>query len=491
MKAQPAPSSALPPAPPPSSPAPAAGAAAPLATKAAAFLALVVIQVTLALVYKAAQDPTGAYAFDPAAILCVAELVKLALSLAFFARERLALPLATRERERAEARARAAAAVATAPRSGGGSAGGGGGGGDDDDDDDDRNGGKDGAAALAIADAPSDAMGAARGAGAGGGAGALFAELRETFLDQAGLAASSPPESRAIRWVCAGLAAAYCVNNQMTFVLLQWADGANVNLIKGGASLVSTLMLRFALQRRFSSAQWSAVCLQVCGLVVAQFGATCTNTPLLSTATYALLLLSLTITSYTSVVNDKVLKEQRCSLHVVNAVLYAFGVALNFALLAVAGKGAGRLFVGFDRLSTYPVLLCNALIGIAVTAVYKYTDATMKTFGSACATSVLMLINVAVYGMPLKIVVVMGCLTVFIATHQYSTTGLPAVVSAVSVAPAAAAALPAAAASMPPSSEAAAAAAASASAPAAEESEADAEVPSRLLETRSLLARAV
>ena len=301
---------------------------------------------------------------------------------------------------------------------------------------------------MAIADAGPGAVG---GAGASAhvhgspsllGPGGALAELREAFLDQAGLAASSLPESRAIRWVCAGLAAAYCVNNQMTFVLLQWADGANVNLIKGGASLVSTLMLRFALQRRFSAAQWSAVCLQVCGLVVAQFGATCTNTPVLAPATYALLLLSLTITSYTSVANDKLLKEQRCSLHVVNAVLYAFGVVLNFALLAVAGKGAGRLLVGFDRLSTYPVLLCNALIGIAVTAVYKYTDATMKTFGSACATSVLMLINVAVYGVPLKIVVVMGCLTVFIATHQYSTSGLPAAPPASAPAAASAASAP-------------------------------------------------
>ena len=86
----------------PASAAPAAPAppAVPLATKAAAFLALVAIQVTLALVYKAAQDPAGNYAFDPAAILCVAELVKLLLSLAFFARERLAMAPAARDRER-------------------------------------------------------------------------------------------------------------------------------------------------------------------------------------------------------------------------------------------------------------------------------------------------------------------------------------------------------------------------------------------------------
>ena len=227
-----------------------------------------------------------------------------------------------------------------------------------------------------------------------------------------------------VPWVCAGLAAAYCINNQFTFVLLQWADGANFNLIKGCSSVVSTLMLHFGLSRRFSSPQWSAVWLQVCGLVVAQFAATCTNTPVLEAATYLLLFISVCITSLSSVVNDKVLKDQKASLHVINAVLYFFGVVFNGTVLVFAGGGAARLFSGFDRFSTYPVLMCNALIGIAVTAVYKYTDATMKTFASACVTSVLMLINVLFNGVPLKVAVVMGCVTVFLATHLYATNGI-------------------------------------------------------------------
>ena len=418
--------SAAPPPPPP----------ATLLQKAGAFLSLVIIQVTLALVYKISQDPaSGEYSFDPAAILTVAEGVKLALSLAFFAYEHLAMAPAARECERLDARARAAAAARAAAGEecdGGGDSGGDGGGvgGASDDErclaraDDESlvgyNGGDgDRATVSVISAATTDGLGAGAPAPRGP-LGVQLAGLRDTFLDQAGLLASSSPQSRAIRWVCAGLAVAYCANNQLTFVLLQQADGANVNLIKGGASIVSTLMLRYFLDRRFSAVQWSAVCLQVCGLLVAQFGASCNNTPVLAAWTYLILIVSLCITSLTSVFNDKLLKEQRCSLHVINAVLYSFGVVFNLTLLAIFGRGVRSFFAGFDRASTYPVLLCNALIGIAVTAVYKYTDATMKTFGSACATSVLMIVSVLFYGASVKIVVIMGCLTVFIATHLYS-----------------------------------------------------------------------
>jgi hypothetical protein len=105
---------------------------------------------------------------------------------------------------------------------------------------------------------------------------------------------------------CLVLAVLYAMNNSLVFIIFQFADGANINLIKGGSSVVSTLMLRYGLGRDFSGIQWAAVLLQVCGLVVAQFGASCTNTPILALGVYAGLFVSLTITAFCSVVNEKV-----------------------------------------------------------------------------------------------------------------------------------------------------------------------------------------
>lgn len=194
----------------------------PVSLKLTAFASLVVIQVGLALVYKAAQDSKGNYAFDTGSIMLVAELVKTLMSAAFFFSE------------------------------------------------------------LRSNDPTSTAHTAV-----------------DAFKSQVTASPTLPG-------FCLGLAVLYCINNQFTFILLQWADAANFNLIKGGASVVATLMLRFGLGRDFSSVQYAACALQCFGLITAQFGATCTNTPVLSSATYSLLLVSLTITSLCSVINEKV-----------------------------------------------------------------------------------------------------------------------------------------------------------------------------------------
>jgi hypothetical protein len=95
---------------------------------------------------------------------------------------------------------------------------------------------------------------------------------------------------------CVVLAALYALNNNITFLLFRWADGANINLVKGGSSFISTVLLRFAFQRDFTEVQWVAIGLQVCGLLVSQFGANSNEVPALAPVAYAVLLGSVTIT---------------------------------------------------------------------------------------------------------------------------------------------------------------------------------------------------
>jgi hypothetical protein len=167
----------------------------------------------------------------------------------------------------------------------------------------------------------------------------------------------------------------------------------------------------------------------VCGLAISQFGATGTNAPLLSLGSYAVLIISLTITSICSVYNDKVLKDHAdvASLHTVNALLYAVGALLNglvYLFSSSSTMARPSFFSGFERPFTWIVLFFNTVIGIVVSAVYKYADATIKTFASACATSVLLLINIIANNQEFKIVVVLACITVFIATYLYATNSV-------------------------------------------------------------------
>lgn len=217
------------------------------------------------------------------------------------------------------------------------------------------------------------------------------------------------------------LAALYCVNNNIAFFVFRLADGANINLIKSGRSFLSALMLRFSLGRSISRVQWSAIFLQIFGLIVAQFGATCTDRPILPGYAYILLFISLLISSLCGVWNDHILKDgsRNTSMHTINILLYSFGFIFNSATYICIADPSKYFFSGFQRTSTYLVLLCQSLFGVAVSAVYKFSDATVKTFALSCATSILMFINIVAFGAHFSLVATMGCLTVFAATHLY------------------------------------------------------------------------
>lgn len=227
-------------------------------------------------------------------------------------------------------------------------------------------------------------------------------------------------------WRTALLAAFYCLNNNIAFALFRVADGANINLIKSGGSIVSALLLWVVLKRQLSRTQWSALWLQVFGLVVAQFGPTCTNTPILQPYAYGLLLVSLLNSAGCAVWNDHMLKCKQykaVSMHVINMSLYAFGFLLNGAILfySLGPPNEGNIFSGFDRPETSLVLICQSSFGLAISAVYKYADAVVKTFALSCATSILLMIDLLFFGAQFSLVASMGCLVVFLATHLYVT----------------------------------------------------------------------
>lgn len=224
---------------------------------------------------------------------------------------------------------------------------------------------------------------------------------------------------------CLTLALLYALNNNASFILFQWADGANINLVKGGSSFISTLLLRVGFGREFTEVQWVAVCLQVCGLVVSQFGANANDVPALMPMAYLVLLASVTVTSVCSVVNDALLKStsSTASMHTLNMLMYAGGVVFNGFAFFVTGGTVWTLFQGLDSIRTWPVLVLNTVIGIIISALYKYADATTKTFASACAVCLLYFLDFATTGKRLRIVVIMGCMTVFLATHLFVQWG--------------------------------------------------------------------
>jgi hypothetical protein len=269
-----------------------------------AFVALVVLQVFLALSFKFAQrGMSGQYPFSSPALLVIAEITKLGISLCLFFQEESYTRVGHATKEE-----------------------------------------------LATKKA--------------------FENVRQSFLTLGGELTFPLLRNTAL------LAALYCVNNHIAFLVFRMADGANITLIKSGSSFVCALMLRFALGRAISRVQWSAIFLQIFGLVVAQFGATCSNTPILPGYAYLLLFISLVISSVSSVWNDQLLKhDNNTSMHIINMLLYAFGFLMNgISYVYTAGPDRG-FFSGFDKSATFLVLICQSLFGVTISAVYKFSDA--------------------------------------------------------------------------------------------------------------------
>jgi hypothetical protein len=348
----------------------------PLAKMLMAFFGLVTIQVVTALSFKLAQDSHGKYPFSPAALMVAAEFTKFILSFCFLAMEEAA-GHASRHQRDVEQHVQA-----------------------------DLNNESDSAPALAYNSKS---------------VGSISTTLRHT----ADVLVNQIKASRGLYKTIGLLSLAYCANNNMSFAIFRLADGFTVNLVKGGSAFVSAILLRFALNRVISQVQWSSVTLQVTGLVIAQYGVHCDNKAVFGTHVYGILFLSLVITSACGVWNDKILKDSdgSASMHTVNALLYMFGFALNSMVYLATTRTSNdvHFFSGFDRITTYIILACQSFVGIAVTAVYKYMDAAAKALATACATTVLLVIDIAFANAPFSVVVSAGCIVVFAATHLYVT----------------------------------------------------------------------
>jgi drug/metabolite transporter (DMT)-like permease len=116
--------------------------------------------------------------------------------------------------------------------------------------------------------------------------------------------------------------------------------------------------------------------------------------------------------------------------------LYMGGSGLNFSVFAwrslFSNYQEPGLFSGYDGWGI-GVLICNSLIGIAITAVYKvcllfnlamqYGDAIIKCFAQSTSTAILLVISYLFFGLELRVVTILGCLLIFVSTFLYMNPG--------------------------------------------------------------------
>lgn len=223
----------------------------------------------------------------------------------------------------------------------------------------------------------------------------------------------------------AGLAILYCANNAITFWVFSRADPGSIAVVKSASTAVSALLMqnigRSASTRPLSLARWAVIATQTMALVVAQLDA-CAGRAHLEAAVYVVLLASMLNSSVANVWNAAVVNAFRgVSLGTKNVYLYLFGAALNFVAFACArwrDPTAPALLHGYGPAAVC-VVACNALMGIAINAVYKFGDALVRALAGAAATVALVCASVAFFGARIDAVAFLGVAIVLAAIYLF------------------------------------------------------------------------
>mmetsp|Transcript_10408 Transcript_10408/g.18203 ORF Transcript_10408/g.18203 Transcript_10408/m.18203 type:complete len:348 (-) Transcript_10408:443-1486(-) len=219
-----------------------------------------------------------------------------------------------------------------------------------------------------------------------------------------------------------GLACLYCFNNNAAFLIFIYADPGNISLMKSGSSFISAILLALFFKRGISKHGWAIILLQVFGLIIVEWDPV-KGAPVLPPEAYLLVLSSVLVTSICGVWNEHMIKTFAANLHVQNMVLYFFGAFLNlgvYLFMPSASDISQGFFHGYDLLA-FGVICCNAFMGLAVTAIYKYADVLIKTFASASTTGLLIFLSAIFFDLHPNLITVCGSFVVFIATYLYFT----------------------------------------------------------------------
>jgi len=219
------------------------------------------------------------------------------------------------------------------------------------------------------------------------------------------------------------------MNNQLSFYVYMLVDPGTVFLFKAGSTLIVATIQWTCVGKAFSSDQWKAMFLQGVGMVIVQYNP-CKGAGRYSLYAYSLMVVSTVLTALCAVRNEYLVKNFKVGLNVQNATLYSGGALMNlFAFLFLPNpnnkQGSVGFFHGYDNPLAIGVVFSNAMIGLAITAVYKYADAVTKCIASDITAVILCILSSFFFGLDPTVTMWCGVVVVCFAVHLYTSAAPP------------------------------------------------------------------
>lgn len=221
------------------------------------------------------------------------------------------------------------------------------------------------------------------------------------------------------------LSVLYFLNNQLSFYVYMLADPGTIFLFKAGSTMIVATVQCLCVGKRFSAQQWQAMALQGIGMVIVQYNP-CKSSARYSPRAYLLMTISTVVTALCAVRNEYLVKNYKIGLNVQNMVLYSGGILLNlFAFFFLPNPNSSQedigFFTGYDNPLACAVVFANAMIGLAITAVYKYADAVTKCIAGDVTAVVLCVISSIFFELEPSVSLWCGVFVVCFAVHSYTS----------------------------------------------------------------------
>jgi len=195
----------------------------------------------------------------------------------------------------------------------------------------------------------------------------------------------------------------YFINNNLIFVILMYVNSTTYQILSSLKTVFTGILFRIILKRVLSPVQSTAILILACGAAVSQFPIcpTCTceavgeggERPVTWTAGEWLgalvAMLACLLSAFGGIYSELLLKKDgQChSIHLQNMLLYGWGVVFNATALVFKDReaiAANGLLQGYVPI-VWLLILNNALVGLAISAILKFANNLVRVFAHTAA----------------------------------------------------------------------------------------------------------
>jgi solute carrier family 35 (probable UDP-sugar transporter), member A4 len=223
------------------------------------------------------------------------------------------------------------------------------------------------------------------------------------------------------------LALSYGVYNQLIFTVMESSiDVGTFSLLKSTTPAIVSGLNWFLLGQPLTSQQALCMIIQCLGIipVVVSPSTSSSNAQQIQLefqlGDILLMLFCCGMASLSTVFNAVVIQsETQTSIHVQNIILYSFGVVVNLVLYFMIASSQSPFLYGFGQPRVLFLMVLNSFVGLAITMIYKYGDAVLKTLTQPCASSILVFLSYAIFGQSMDVIKAAGAGVVIVDTFLY------------------------------------------------------------------------